>query len=117
MTFCLDYVVVDPAASNLKSPGFATKTQKKMSSKPPATPMTRVDLRNLVREADDRLKLLARAEAREGRTKCRFMTKLSTKYEFVERLKKIFPGCAVYDDLSWNSTVSYGSVYVIVDWA
>ncbi len=87
-----------------------------MSSKPPATPMTRIDLRNLVREADDRLKLQARTEAREGRTKCRFVTKLNTKYEFIERLKKIFPGCAVYDDLSWNSTVSYGSVYVIVDW-
>jgi len=88
-----------------------------MSSKPPATPMSRVDLRNLVREADDRLKLQARAEAREGRTKCRFVTKLNTKYEFVERLKKIFPGCAVYDDPSWNSTIAYGTVYIIVDWA
>jgi hypothetical protein len=55
-----------PAASNLKPRELVSKAQKKMSSKPPATPMSRVDLRNLVREADDRLKLQARAEAREG---------------------------------------------------
>jgi hypothetical protein len=80
------------------------------------TPLTRLDLRTMAREADEALKKQAAAEARQGRTRCRFVGKATAKHEFMTRLERLFPGCAVYYDPGWNPKDSYGSCYIIVDW-
>lgn len=81
------------------------------------TPLTRQDLRNLVREADIKYQDIAVAEAKLGRTQCRFQTKQATRIEMLERLKRLFPGCAVYIDPVYLNGSSYGHCYIVVDWS
>lgn len=82
-----------------------------------AAPITRMDLRAMAREADEALKKLAVAEARQGRTRCRFVGKAATKQELMGRLERLFPGCVVYYDPAWNPKDTFGSCYIIVDWS
>lgn len=85
------------------------------SIRPVATPLTRGDLRSIVREADDKLRQVAIHEAKLGRTRCRFTTKHTQKVELATRLERLFPGCAVYLDPA-TARESYGTCYIIVDW-
>ncbi len=80
------------------------------------TPLSRADLRAIVREADERLRAQAIHEAKAGRTRCRFLTKHNQKVELAARLERIFPGCAVYLDPT-TARETYGSCYIIVDWS
>jgi hypothetical protein len=80
------------------------------------TPLTRADLRAIVREADERLRAQAIQEAKAGRTRCRFVTKHNQKVELAARLERLFPGCAVYLDPAMAREV-YGTCYIIVDWS
>lgn len=80
-------------------------------------PLGKEELQRLVLSADKTLKDQARFHAQNGRTKCRFQTKHNTKYEFIERLKRVFPGCAVYVDPAWATNLQYGTCYIIVDWS
>lgn len=80
------------------------------------TPLSRADLRAIVREADERLRAQAIHEAKAGRTRCRFVTKHNLKVELAARLERLFPGCAVYLDPATAREV-YGACYIIVDWS
>ncbi len=86
------------------------------SSRCVATPLTRGDLRSIVRDADDKLRQVAIQEAKAGRTRCRFMTKHTQKVELAARLERLFPGCAVYLDPAFTRE-SYGACWIIVDWS
>lgn len=80
------------------------------------TPLSRAELRAIVREADERLRAQAIHEAKAGRTRCRFMTKHNQKVELAARLERLFPGCAVYLDPA-TARDTYGACYIIVDWS
>ncbi len=86
------------------------------TQRPVATPLTRGDLRAMVRDADEKLRQVAIQEAKAGRTRCRFLTKHNQKVELAARLERLFPGCAVYLDPA-TARETYGSCYIIVDWS
>jgi hypothetical protein len=86
------------------------------AQRPVATPLTRGDLRAIVRDADEKLRQTAIQEAKVGRTRCRFLTKHNQKVELAARLERLFPGCAVYLDPA-TGRETYGSCYIIVDWS
>lgn len=80
------------------------------------TPITRQDLRGLVRESEIKYQETAIAEARQGRTQCRFQTTQKERVEMLERFKRLFPGCSVYvDPIYMNMT--YGACFIVVDWS
>ena len=79
-------------------------------------PISRNDLRGFVRKADEALQKLALAEANAGRSKCRFATRHNEKVELMERLRRLFPGCAIYLDPAF-ATNTYGTIYIVVDWS
>jgi hypothetical protein len=85
-------------------------------ARPVATPLTRGDLRSIVRDADDKLRQAAVQEAKAGRTRCRFPTRHNQKVELAARLERLFPGCAVYLDPA-TARESYGACWIIVDWS
>lgn len=84
--------------------------------RPVATPLTRGDLRSIVRDADEKLRQVAVQEAKAGRTRCRFSTRHNQKVELAARLERLFPGCAVYLDPA-SARESYGACWIIVDWS
>ncbi len=82
------------------------------------TPLTRQELRGLVRESEIKYQDMAIAEARQGRTQCRFQTTQKERVELLERFKRLFPGCAVYvDPIYMNMSTAYGTCFIVVDWS
>jgi hypothetical protein len=84
--------------------------------RPVATPLSRSDLRSIVRDADEKLRQAAIHEAKAGRTRCRFMTRHNQKVELAARLERLFPGCAVYLDPA-TARDTYGTCSILVDWS